>query len=49
MKEVTLHSAQEFENFKGICLHNNEKFTYRVSKGLIFVTASISFLSVVGF
>jgi hypothetical protein len=49
MKEVTLHSAQEFYNFKNACLAHNEKFDYNYKKGLFFVTASITFLTAMGF
>lgn len=49
MKEVTTHSAQEFQNLKNLCIANSQKFTYRVVKGLVLVTASTVFLTTVGY
>ena len=49
MKEVTTKSAQEWQNLKSLCQAHNQKFTYRVVNGLILVTASISFLSMIGY
>lgn len=48
-KEVTTTSAQEYENLKGLCQAHDEKFNYRVVNGLILVTASITFLTTIGY
>lgn len=50
MKEVTTHSAQEYKNLEGLCLAHKQKFTYRVvQNGIILVTASIAFLTSIGY
>ena len=49
MKEITTKSAQEWQNLQNLCHKHNQKFTYRVVNGLILVTASITFLSMIGY